>query len=341
MTPSPSLFVNSRLHPLLLALPAALLLHSACAAAPAASPLSPVARHGRLQVQGNRLVDAHGQPVQLRGMSLFWSQWMGQYYNPEAIRWLRDDWHCTVVRAAMGVGSGGYLSHPEQERQKVVTVIDAAIKLGIYVIIDWHDHNAQQNTAAAQKFFGEMAERYKGAPNVLYEIYNEPLDNASWANDIKLYSEAVIGTIRQHDPNGIVICGTRTWSQRVDEAAQDPIAGKNIAYTLHFYAGTHKQGLRDIAATALRKGVALFVTECGTTEASGNGPVNTAETQKWWQFLDDNHISWCCWSVADKQETSAALQPGARATGGWADSALTPSGLFVRDELRRRAQDAP
>jgi endoglucanase len=297
---------------------------------------SPVARYGQLAVRGNRIVDKDGKPVTLRGMSFFWSQWMGQYYTRETVKWLRDDWRCTLVRAAMGVESGGYLQNPEREKQRIIAVVDAAIALGLYVIIDWHDHKAHQHTAQAQAFFAEMAQRYGKSPNVIYEIYNEPLNDASWAKDIKPYSEAVIRTIRQHDPDNLIICGSRTWSQRVDEASQDPLQGTNIAYSLHFYAATHKESLREIARKALNNGVALMVTEFGLSEASGNGKLDLEETRKWWQFLDENHISWCNWSIADKQEASAALKPGASATGGWPDDKLTPSGAFVRDELRRK-----
>ena len=38
-----------------------------------------VGRHGVLHVEGNRIVDALGEPVQLRGMGLFWSQWSNYY----------------------------------------------------------------------------------------------------------------------------------------------------------------------------------------------------------------------------------------------------------------------
>jgi endoglucanase len=269
-------------------------------------------------------------------MSFFWSQWMGKYYNPSVVNWLRDDWECTIVRAAMAVGSGGYLENPEQEKKKVLTVVDAAIAAGIYVLIDWHDHAAQQNTARAQEFFGEMARRYAKVPNVIYETFNEPLNNVSWAKDIKPYHEAVIRTIRQYDPKNLIVCGTPSWSQRVDEASSDPLKSDNVAYALHFYAATHKQWLRDIAQTALNNGIALMVTEFGTTEASGNGRIDYEETRKWWKFLDDNRISWCNWSVADKAEASAALKPGASETGGWPAGSLTASGLFVREELRKK-----
>ncbi|RYG07591.1 MAG: hypothetical protein EON96_21320, partial [Caulobacteraceae bacterium] len=85
---------------------------------------SVVERHGRLQVQGNRIVDAHGDPVALHGMSLFWSQWQPQFYNRRAIQWLADDWHVTVVRAAIAVPAGGYLRHPQAQYARAVAAID-------------------------------------------------------------------------------------------------------------------------------------------------------------------------------------------------------------------------
>lgn len=294
---------------------------------------NPVAHYGQLSVKGNQITDKSGQPVQLRGMSLFWSQWIGKYYNAEAVKWLKDDWRCTVVRAAMAIDHDGYLTNPEVEKQKVMRVVDAAIAQGLYVIIDWHDHEAEKHTAQAKTFFAEMAQRYGDKPNVIYEIYNEPLQ-VSWAGVIKPYAETVIAAIREHDPDNLVICGTPNWSQRVEEAAADPIKLPNVAYSLHFYAATHKQWLRDAAATALSKGIALMVTEFGTTEASGDGTFDQEETKTWWRFLDQHKISWCNWSVADKEEKSAALKPGAKATGNWTDAEITASGLFVRNELR-------
>lgn len=297
--------------------------------------ITPVEQHGQLSVKGSRIVNQNGQPVQLRGMSLFWSQWIGKYYTPEVVKWLKDDWRCTVVRAAMAVDHEGYLKNAAAEKQKVITVADAAIAQGLYVIIDWHDHEAEKHTEQAKAFFTEMAQRYGNKPNVIYEIYNEPL-NVSWANVIKPYSEAVIAAIRQHDPDNIVVVGTRNWSQEVEEAANNPIAGTNLAYSLHFYAATHKQWLRDRAARALSKGVALMVTEFGTTEASGDGFIDVNETRAWWKFLDDNHISWANWSLADKVEASAALKPNAKTTGSWTDAEITTSGLLVRTELRAK-----
>jgi endoglucanase len=289
--------------------------------------------YGKLSVKGNYIMGEHGDTVQLRGMSLFWSQWMGQYYNADAIKWLKDDWKCTIVRAAMGVEKGGYLTNPDAEKEKVVNVVDAAIAQGLYVIIDYHAHEAHKDPEPAKKFFSEMAAKYGQYPNVLYEIYNEPLQDANWSKDIKPYAEAVIKSIREKDPDNIVIVGTRQWSQMVSEAAEDKLSDPNTVYTLHFYAATHKKWLRDEAKKALDKGVCLFVSEWGTCAASGNGKLDSTETRKWWDFMDQYKMSWCNWSIADKDETSAALMPGAKGTGGWPADMISPSGKFVREDL--------
>lgn len=303
----------------------------------AADNKTAVERFGQLKIAGNKMVDKNNQPVQLRGMSLFWSQWIGGYYNPQAVKWLKDDWKCTIVRAALAVEPDGYLANPAKEKAKVIAVIDAAIEQGIYVIVDWHEENAQTHTAAEVAFFSEIAQKYKDAPNLIYEIWNEPV-HLSWSSVIKPHADTIINAIRKYDPDNIIVVGTPTWSQDVDKAAADPLPYSNIAYTLHFYASTHKQFLRDKATAALNKGIALFVTEFGTSEASGNGFLNEAETKTWWKFLDDNNISWCNWSIADKNETSAALMPGAPITGGWSDAQISPSGKIVRLELRLKNQ---
>ncbi|WP_242515386.1 glycoside hydrolase family 5 protein [Sorangium cellulosum] len=292
----------------------------------------PVDTHGALQIVGNQLRDQHGRQVQLKGMSLFWSQWAGSFYNASVVNTIADGWGATVVRAAMAVESGGYLTNPTAEKEKVRTVVRAAVDKGIYVIIDWHDHSATDHKDQAKAFFTEMAREYKNTPNVIFEIFNEP-DNEPWSR-IKPYAIEVIDAIRAQGANNVIVVGTPTWSQDVDVAASDPITGRsNIAYTLHFYANTHRESLRRKAQTALDRGLALFVTEFGTCDASGNGGLNLSESQTWMSWLDTRKISWANWSLFDKDETASALRPGAGPGGNWPDSSLTESGRWVKSKI--------
>merc|ERR1712048_1375853 len=151
---------------------------------------------------------------------------------------------------------------------------------------------------------------------------------------IKPYHEEIIPVIRQHS-NNIIILGTRTWSQEVGEASKDPVAGySNLAYTLHFYASTHKGELRRKAQEALNNGLALFVTEWGACSASGNGELDFEEAQKWLDFLQLHKISDANWAISDKRESCAALLPGSNPHGGWTLSTLSDSGKFMRTSIR-------
>lgn len=291
-----------------------------------------VEHFGQLKIDGGNIVDQNGSVVVLRGMSLFWSQWGGQYYNKETIKWLRDDWKCTVIRAAMGVEGGAYLDNPEAEFQKVKSAIDACIELGIYVIVDWHDHRAENHLSEAKQFFDRISLEYGNYPNIIYEIYNEPL-NVSWNNILKPYSEEIIKTIRANDPNNIIVAGTPNWSQDVEDVISNELEGDNIAYSFHFYSSTHKQELREKAIKAINAGIPLFVTEWGMSEANGNGIIDNVSLNEWADFLDANNLSWCNWSIVNKNETSAALLPTTSAISGWTESELSESGKNIRDYL--------
>jgi endoglucanase len=291
-----------------------------------------VSKHGMLTTKGRYVVDKNGEPLQLRGMSLFWSQWDGaRFFNKKLVRYMAKGWKSGIIRAVMGVDMGGYLQYPDAEKQKVQNVIEGAIKSDIYVLVDYHAHYAQRSVKESCKFFGEIAKQYGHNPHVIYEIYNEPL--CSW-DSIKWYAEQVIDTIRKYDPDNMIIVGTPRWSQKVDNAADNPIKRNNIAYTLHFYAATHKQELRDIADYAIKKDLPIFVTEFGTVPASGNGPMDLAETEIWMKWMDDNKISWCNWSICDKNETASAVTKEALSTGNWIDDIhLTPSGRYVKKKI--------
>jgi endoglucanase len=297
-----------------------------------------------LSVSGNKIL-AGGQIASFSGNSLFWSNngWGGEkYYNADVVNWLKRDWKSNIVRVAMGVEeSGAYLQDPVGNKAKVRAVVEAAIANDMYVIIDWHTHHAEQYRDQAIGFFQEMARSYGNNPHVIYEIYNEPLQ-VSWSNTIKPYAEAVAGAIRAIDPDNLIIVGTPQWSQHVDDASRDPITRfKNIAYTLHFYAGSHGQGLRDWAQTALNNNAALFVTEWGAVDASGDGAVNYGETNAWVDFLKRNQISNANWSLNDKAEGASALVGGANAHGGWASNQLTASGALARDIIRNWGGNPP
>jgi endoglucanase len=294
-----------------------------------------VSRHGQLKVKGVHLVDKKGQPVILRGTSFGWSNWYGKFYTGQTVNWLVSDWKTTVVRAAMGVEpDGAYISNPQLQTELVTNVVDAAIKNDIYVIIDWHSHNIR--TPEAVEFFRKMATRYGKYPNIIYEIFNEPV-RQSW-EEVKTYSETVIQAIREIDKNNVILVGNTHWDQDIHIAADSPIAGyTNLMYTLHFYAATHKESLRKNADYALNKGLPLFVSECAGMEASGDGPIDKDSWNVWLSWMEANKISWACWSVSSKNETCSMIKDDSvDPKGPWSDGDLKEWGKIVRETLRAK-----
>ncbi len=294
-----------------------------------------VQRHGKLKTRDQYLLNEHDSIVQLRGMSFYWTTpgWNGtQWYNASTLDALVDTWKCTVVRLAYDTQNGW--------NDLCVPVLNRCIEKGIYVIIDWHSHNAETQESASINFFKEQARKYKNTPNVIFEPYNEPkwsggaqpevgdLANAlkTWAA-IKGYLKNVTKAIRAEGAENLVILGTPYFAQFVNVAANDPIVddgGKpftNVAYAFHFYAASHGQNAYYVKngstggmepsylGPALNK-VPVFVTEWGTTHSDGgqDGHNYIDETNTdWWftNYLDKNHLSHCNWSVSSFQPSSA------------------------------------
>ncbi len=302
---------------------------------------SPVTEYGQLETREGKITAAKvDHPVQVKGLSLFWGNtgWgQEKQWTAENVRRFADDWGITIIRAAMGVeDSGGYLNVQEDgsylidvsNKERLITVVDAAIDAGIYVVIDWHSHHAEEHTESAKSFFDEMAQKYGQHDNVIFEIYNEPLNDIPW-QDIKAYAEEVIPVIRKHSDN-LILVGTRTWSQRVDEAAEDPISQySNIAYVLHFYVASHGESVREHAKNAIQQGLPIFVSEWGFWGDSDKALYENdtgMSGSDWLDWLDSHQISWCAWAVSDKDEPSSLLKE---------NGSSTVFGEFVKQRLNQ------
>jgi endoglucanase len=293
-----------------------------------------VDRHGKLAVKNLRLVDEKGEAVLLRGISMFDFENFGKYANDDCVKYLADDWHVTVLR--MPVWPKAFKDDPSVA-DRLDQFVESCEKAGIYCIIDWHilfEKSPLVTTDDAKRFFAREAQKFAGKKHVLYEICNEPNGSASWYRDVKPYAEKLIPVIRQYDPNAIVIVGTPTWSQDVHIAARNPIRSANVMYAFHFYAGTHEDDVKSKLEAAFNR-IPVFCTECGSTNATGDGGPFPAKTDAWLKLVEGMGISWCDWSLSDANEASAILKHSANPKGGWTDADLNPSGLYVRARLAR------
>lgn len=302
---------------------------------------TPVSQHGQLSVKNGQLVDKSGKGYQLRGMSTHGLTWFPEFVNESAFKTLRDDWNTNVVRLAMYVDEWGngqcYMGNKSGSLELLEKGVDICVKLDMYVIIDWHVLNPgdpSKYTNEAKSFFEKVSKRYAKYPNVIYEICNEPNGGASWSGNIKPYAEKIIPVIRKNAPNSVIIVGTPTWSQEIDKPLSDPLSYKNVMYAFHFYAATHA-GLRSNVENCVAQGLPVFVSEFGTCDASGGGANDFNETQKWLSYFDKQGISYCNWSICNKDETCSVLRPGTSANGNWSESDLTENGKWMRNWFRK------
>ncbi|WOO35885.1 carbohydrate-binding domain-containing protein [Anaerocolumna sp. AGMB13020] len=314
---------------------------------------------GKLQVLDKNgiktLCSADGNPIQLRGMSTHGLQWFPEVVNNNGFSALANDWGANVIRLAMYIGEDGYATNPSV-KQKVINGIDYAIANDLYVIVDWHMINPGNPTASiysgAQSFFNEISDLYPNNKNIIYELCNEPNgenggisnDAAGWSQ-VKAYASPIVQLLRKKGNENLIIVGSPFWSQRPDLAADNPIADKNTMYSVHFYSGTNpvsnvdtdRNNAMSNVRYALNHGVGVFATEWGTSLATGTTGPYLAKADAWLDFLNANNISWCNFSLCNKDEVASALKSTTSYDPGsdkvWSESELTTSGQYVRARI--------
>ncbi|MGW7354578.1 glycoside hydrolase family 5 protein [Streptomyces sp. NPDC054784] len=306
------------------------------AAAPAGSA---VAENGALSVCGEKLCNEQGQAVQLRGMSTHGTQWYANCVTDGSLDVLANDWSADVLRVSTYVQEGGYETDPEGFTRLAQEIVDKAIDRGMYAVIDWHqltpgDPNA--NTELAKRFLTDMATRYADQPNVFYEIANEP-NGVGWES-IKSYAEEVIPVVREHDPDGVVLVGTRAWSSLgvsdgadESEIVNNPVNADNIMYTFHFYAASHDDEYLDTLSRAADS-LPMFVTEFGTQDSAGEGGNDFDMAQRYLDLMAEKNISWTNWNFSDDERSGAVFNPGSCDSGDYGD--LKEAGSWIRDRIR-------
>ena len=152
-----------------------------------------------------------------------------------------------------------------------------------------------------------------------------------------IYAEEIIPVIREKKPDAVILVGTPTWSQEIDKAAESPLEDKNVMYTLHFYAGTHKDDLRNRLESYAQNGLPIFVSEFGMCDASGNGVNDFESTAKWLDLLNKYQISFMCWNLANKDESSSVFRANSTKISDWTEEDLSEAGQWVKAYFQNRS----
>ena len=317
----------------------------------------PVSHFGALKRCGKNICGSkngtESTPVQVKGPSLYWSDGSGYlFYNMETVDWFVDNMQIGVIRAAMGIryynnegtqevnkagGVAGYYFNPDGQKALMKKVVDAAIANDIYVIIDWHSHQAHNETQSAKDFFVWMANQYKDVPNIIWEVYNEPT-NAVGASQVNTHAKTIVDALKAAGNNNLVLIGSPSWSTQPSGQTSGWGANDNVAFTFHFYAAEHvsnsatsppSAGGGSSAQSTMSSNFPVFGSEWGAVRANGNGSVDQNSSNNWTTWMDDNKISGCMWNASDLNEGSSMFSTGTNTTN-MSTTRLTGSGTYFQ-----------
>ena len=186
--------------------------------------------------------------------------------------------------------------------------VQQAVDLGIYLIIDLHyvrdygDGEGAIPASVVQRFWDYIAPRYGDISNVVFEVFNEPLNPASWAT-WKSYIQPVVDSLRESAPDTLILMGSPSWSTMPGGAVGDPVADHNTAYVYHLYPnqGAPTTSLLDSKFGTAAQSIPVVVSEFGWNPPGPYSDSVTAGTTSTWgvpfrDYLDARpHIGWQAW----------------------------------------------
>lgn len=262
-----------------------------------------------LSVSGRYIQDPGSKNVILRGVSLVdVSLANSRTRNANALIDMATNhangWYARVVRLPVYPdpidGQPGWKADPDAYFSKHLDpAVQHCISKQVYCIIDWHyikDYNSSEVDKATRAFWSYVAPKYANTPNVIFELYNEPINPDNWST-WKATAQPWVDIIRAAAPKNLILIGGPRWSQNVSEAATSPFTGSNLVYVAHIYPGNGTPTFWDSSFGNSSSKVPYFVSEWGW-QKGGNVPTNGNKTGygvPFSAYLDSKGVSWTAW----------------------------------------------
>lgn len=308
---------------------------------------SPATNIPWLSISGRYIKNQNGKTVILRGVSLVGiSVANSRTRHANALIDMATDnangWYARVVRLPVYPdaidGQPGWRANPDAYfTNHLDPAVQHCISKQIYCIIDWHyikDYNSSEVDTATRAFWNYVAPKYANSPNVIFELYNEPIYPDSWTT-WKRTAQPWVDIIRAAAPKNLILIGGPRWSQNVAEAATSPFTGSNLAYVAHLYPEHGGQSIWDDWFGNSSSTVPYFITEWGW-QRGGNFPTNGTKTGygvPYSAYLDSKGVSWTAW-VFDNSWQPVMFDTNWNLLGG-----KNYMGQFIKDFLYQHRND--
>jgi endoglucanase len=144
--------------------------------------------------------------------------------------------------------------------------------------------------------------------NIIYEIWNEP----GWINHVRFPGLDPEDWNDRNTPDHLTSGGLLT--PEPDDFGMDPVWVKYLRMLWQWNFDPWSRLDKSVNS------IPVFVTEWGTSLYDGgqietSTEAYTASSQDWITYMSEHNLSWCNWSICDKNEGAAALKSGASTSG--------------------------
>jgi len=322
----------------------------------------------KLRVSGNRIVTEEGKEIRLRGFNFedpFFLEkddldHSGDGLPDNHFAQIATDFKrvkalgANIVRLPIYPGFYRLVGGENYLATYVDPAVDLAEKNGLYLIISyqaigrpggWYSSESDVMLAAyptkvlytdsdmAVAFWDKVAARYGQRKHVLFEIYNEPMDetaNYTWA-DWRPTGQLLIDTVRKHSKNIILGSGPK-YSNDLSDVPTNPYKDSNLVYVAHVYPGNVPKGENQVAEWErsfgfLAKTYPVIVSEWGFHNGGDETTNGTLEGfgKPLVDYLDQKNLHWTAYVYAPPDAEPAMLE------NDW--TTLNEFGKFVKQRL--------
>ncbi len=297
-----------------------------------------------LHVEENRIVDADGADVILRGVAVV-DPLIGRAsrYSPNPserdIETLAVEWNAGIVRVPMHPDLMS--NHPTYLRDFVDPLVEGAGDRELYLLLGYHAHGNPLTGEVEDTPWGyeppwngnpydpdlglalasltEIAARYRDKPWVLYSVFNEPAF-ISWS-EWRPVAEQLVDTVRDQHPEALILVSGVDFASELDGALSDPVRRDGIVYEIHPYPWVGESWKKVVARLSMTSPV--FLGEWGFGAGHPASMRNYGEELV--GFCEELGLGWTAW-IWDHAWTPSMFTSFRR-------TRLTPFGALVKRAL--------